>query len=249
MEIVLSLIIVVIAGILLGIFGAIVGTTMVILVPLLHFLGLPIHTALGSAKISVVSREIIPLFQFNKNKLVNFKIIIPFTVAGAIFSYIGTKVVLSLTENVTSIVIAISMIAVSFIILLNPKIGLKDKKIEYSYKTLLLGISLGALIGFYQGMFGAANIFIIFSFILLFGNTFLKGIANSKLPNLILALVSSLVFIIQGYINWLYAIPLLISTSIGSYFGAKLAIKKGNKFIRALFVIIVIIMAIKLLFF
>jgi uncharacterized membrane protein YfcA len=52
---------------------------------------------------------------------------------------------------------------------------------------------------------------------------------------------------LKGFVNWEIAIPLTLSTSAGSYFGAKLAIKKGNKFIRALFVGLVVVFAVKYL--
>jgi len=246
----ITLVIIIVVGFLSGVFGAIIGSTLLILTPLLHFLGLPIHTALGSSKISVLSRELIPIFHFNKHKLIDFKMAFPFIVAGTLFAFLGTKVILSLSEKLLTVIVAVFMIIISLMILLKPNIGMEKKHIKKSYWTLIISIISGALIGFYQGIFGGgSNVFIIFSFVLIFGNTFLQAVANSKLPNLIFALASSLVFIINGYVNWLFAIPLLISTAFGSYFGARLAIKKGNKFIRALFVGLVIIMAIKLLFF
>ena len=246
-----SLIIIVVAGFLLGIIGAIIGSTLLILVPLLNFLGLPIHVALGTAKVSVIGRELIPIYHFNKNKLINYKTVIPFIIAGIITSYLGTNLIISLNENIVKTIVAVFMIIISLLFLSNPNIGMKEKKIKIGKTTLLLlSVVAGALIGFYQGIFGGgANVFIIFAFILLFGNTFLKGVANSKIPNLIFSLVSLIVFIMGGFIDWVFAIPLLIATSAGSHFGAKLAIKKGNKFIRLLFVLLVIGMAIKLLFF
>ncbi|MEA3357854.1 MAG: sulfite exporter TauE/SafE family protein, partial [Thermodesulfobacteriota bacterium] len=80
------------------------------------------------------------------------------------------------------------------------------------------------------------------------GNDFLKAVANSKSANIILLFPSSLIFLIKDYVNWPFALPLMISTVIGSYFGAKLAIKKGSKLVRILFIGLVIIMGIKLLF-
>jgi uncharacterized membrane protein YfcA len=75
-------------------------------------------------------------------------------------------------------------------ILLKPDIGMKEKKIKLSKKTMLLNIVLGTLIGFYQGIFGGGtNPLIIFSFIFIFGDTFLKAVANSKIPNFIFGLV------------------------------------------------------------
>lgn len=245
-----SLIIILVSGFALGIVGAIIGSTLLVLVPLLHFMGLPIHTALGTAKISVLSRELIPIFEFKKHNLIDFKITMPFAIAGIIFSVLGTKLILGLSESIVSAIVGLFMVIISLIILFNPDIGLKEKKIEFSAKALILSLISGALIGFYQGIFGGgANIFIIIVFVMVLGNNFLKAVANSKMPNLIFTLASCVVFIKNGLVDWYFAIPLLIATSIGSFVGAKLAITKGDKFIKTLFVVLVIAMAIKLLFF
>ena len=220
-----------------------------VLVPMLNFLGLPIHVALGTAKFANLFREIIPLIQFRKNKLLNLKIIIPFTISGTSFSIIGTHIALILNEKILSIFIGLFMIIISLIILLKPDLGLTEREVHFSRKTTVLSLLFGSLIGFYQGIFGGGtNVFIIFSFVFLFGNDFLKAVANSKLSNFILLFPSSLIFLIKGYVNWSFALPLMISTVIGSYFGAQLAIKKGSKLVRILFISLVIIMGIRLLF-
>ncbi|MEA3360047.1 MAG: sulfite exporter TauE/SafE family protein, partial [Thermodesulfobacteriota bacterium] len=240
--------IVIIAGFILGIIGAIIGSTLLVLVPMLNLLGLPIHVALGTAKFANLFREIIPLIQFRKNKLLNLKIIIPFTISGAIFSAIGTHIALILNEKILSILIGLFMIIISLIILLKPNLGLTEREVQFSTKTTVLSLIFGSLIGFYQGVFGGGtNVFIIFSFIFLFGNDFLKAVANSKSANFILLFPSSLIFLIKDYVNWPFALPLMISTVIGSYFGAKLAIKKGSRLVSILFIGLVIIMGIKLL--
>ena len=61
----------------MGAMGAIIGSTMLILVPLLSLLGLPIQTAIGTAKVSVISREMVPAIYFHKRSLVKFGIAVP----------------------------------------------------------------------------------------------------------------------------------------------------------------------------
>jgi len=237
-------------GILLGIFGAIIGSTLLILVPLFNFIGLPMHVALGSAKTSQLGRELVPIFVFNKNKLIDFKLAIPFIITGAIFSIIGTYIVFNLSEKTLSTIVGIFMVVISLIIFFKPNLGMHEKKIKKSKKTLIYSLVLGSLVGLYVGVFGGGvNVLIITTFVAVFGNNFLKAVANSKFPNFIFGLISSIFFIAKGYINWYYTLPILITTPIGAYFGAKLAIQKGNKFIRAIFVGLVIVMAIKLIFF
>jgi uncharacterized membrane protein YfcA len=45
---------------------------------------------------------------------------------------------------------------------------------------------------------------------------------------------------LKGTIMWSIAIPMAICNAIGGYLGSKMAISKGNKFIRIFFLIVII---------
>ena len=215
---------------------------------MLSFFGLPIQAAIGTGKVSVVGREIIPALYFHNRKLVKLGIAIPSSLVAAITSWYGSVVAVSLNALFLEKIVGIFMCLISAIILFNPKIGLQEKTIETTWLHVILGIVIGAILGFYTGLFGGgANVFIIFGFIMLFGNTFLQATANSKIPNLFITLASLPLFVYKGFVNWEIAIPLTISTAIGSYFGAKLAIHRGSKFIKWLFVGLVLALALRYL--
>ena len=236
------------AGLVLGAMGAIIGSTLLVIVPMLSFMGLPIQTAIGTGKVSVIGREIIPAIYFHSKKLVKLGIAIPFSIAALITSWYGSVVAISLDASILEKIVGIFMCIISAIILINPKIGLQEKETKITFWHMVISAILGALVGFYVGIFGGGgNVFIIFGFILIFGNTFLQATATSKLPNLLITAISIPMFVINGFVNWEIAIPLTLSTTAGSYFGAKLAIYKGNRFIRSLFVGLVLVFAVKYL--
>ena len=243
-----AIIIISLTGIVMGAMGAIIGSTMLILVPLLSLLGLPIQTAIGTAKVSVISREIVPAMYFHKRSLVKFGIAVPFSVAAIITSFISSVIAISLDENVLEKIVAACMLLISAIILSSPNIGLTEKEIKVTVWHVAGSIILGALVGLYVGVFGGGgNVFIIFGFVLIFGNSFLQATANSKIPNLLITAASIPMFWMKGFISWEMAIPLMICTAIGARFGARLAVQKGSKFIRGLFVGLVLVFALKYL--
>jgi uncharacterized membrane protein YfcA len=236
------------AGLLLGVMGAIIGSTLLILVPLLTLLGMPIQTAIGTSKVSVIGREIVPAVYFHERNLVKLGMAIPFSISAVITSYCGSLVAVSLNANILEKIVAVCMCLISLIIFTNPGIGLRAKAIETTPMQLVVSIVLGALIGFYTGIFGGgANVFIIFGFVLIFGNEFLQATANSKLPNLFITAASLPVFIANGLVDWQVAVPLALSTAVGAHFGARLAVRKGSRFIRNLFVVLVLVLAVKFL--
>jgi uncharacterized membrane protein YfcA len=56
-----------------------------------------------------------------------------------------------------------------------------------------------------------------------------------------------IIFIITGNVNWIYGFSLAIGTAVGAWWSAKLAVKKGEKIIRGILIVAIIIMSFKLL--
>lgn len=192
----MELLIVCISGVILGIMGAIIGSTLLVLVPLLSFFGLPIQTAIGTAKVSVITREVIPAIHFHRYNLVKLNIALPFSVAGVIASVVGSLVAVSLDARILETIVAAFMLLISAILLANPKLGLIEKPVMAPVLRHLSSIVSGTLIGLYTGIFGdGANVFILFVLVIVFGNTFLQATANSKIPNMIITTVSLPLFI------------------------------------------------------
>ena len=77
----------------------------------------------------------------------------------------------------------------------------------------------------------------------------LESIGTSVVGWLLLTISSSLIFAFNSLINYKIGIILFISMSIGSYVGASTAVRKGDLWIKRLFVVLVVIMSVKLLFF
>jgi len=231
-------------GLVMGVFGAIMGSTMFVLVPLLHFLGLPLQTAIATSKFTVIGREISPILMFRHRGILRPRLIVPFTLSAVLSAYLGSLWAVSMDEPLLKKVVGVSMLAISLISLWKRNSGLTETEVTYTWKQDILNISCGLLIGLYTGLFGAGtNILIIFVLVYLGGNSFLQAVVTSKLPNLIIAIASLPAFIFKGFINWELCIPLTLATALGSLFGARLALHGGSRFIRTLFMVLVLSVA------
>ena len=115
------------------------------------------------------------------------------------------------------------------------------KENNYSYlKQLLLGIISGFAIGFYDGLIGpGTGTFLILVFIAVLGNDFLHASAHAKYVNVATNLAAIIYFASTGHILYQYAIPMAVFNLCGSFLGTRLALLKGNRFIRAFFLIVV----------
>jgi len=113
--------------------------------------------------------------------------------------------------------------------------------------------AIGAVLSFfiftYSGFYGAgAGTFLTYVLILLFRQTFLEGAATRKIAQFISTAMAIVIFAIGGVIHYPLGIALFIGNLIGSYIGAHYSDKIGNIWIKRLFIVIVLIMAVKLLY-
>jgi uncharacterized membrane protein YfcA len=102
-------------------------------------------------------------------------------------------------------------------------------------------VFISLIIGFYDGFIGpGAGALLILAFVAILGFDFLHASAHAKMINLATNLGSITLFIIKGQIIWAIALPMAASNALGGILGARLAIAKGNKFIRIFFLLIVV---------
>ena len=63
----------------------------------------------------------------------------------------------------------------------------------------------------------------------------------------IFTLPALLVFILTDNVNWFYGLTLSAGNAFGGWWGAKLSVKKGEKLIKLVLIVSILIMALKLL--
>ncbi len=238
------------AGLLGGLFGAVVGGSLLLIVPILNLFGLPIHTAIGTAKVSAVCRDIPALMNYHRGREVNYDIGQSFTVAMVLATFLGAQISLGLSEQSLKAVVSACVIGMALAMLWDPKAGLKEYLPTSSTRMRSLNILSGTGCGLYAGIFGGGvNLLIIFSFVALSGLTFKAAVATSKVSNLASTFIASAVFVWFGRVDYLLAIPLCLGMSSGGYIGSRWAIEQSNHTLRLLFVLTAVAMAIKLLVF
>jgi uncharacterized membrane protein YfcA len=146
-------------------------------------------------------------------------------------------------------VLLVVLTAVAIYTFTKKNFGQKVHKDNSYQREIIYAVLISLSIGFYDGFIGpGAGSFLILAFISLLGFDFLQASANAKLVNLATNLGSITLFIVQGKILWLFAIPMAVSNALGGMLGARLAIIKGNKFIRIFFLLVVIGTLIRFMF-
>ena len=104
------------------------------------------------------------------------------------------------------------------------------------------------IFGLYAGTIGVgATSILILIFIKLFNTNSVIAAGNARIINCLLNLVAMITFLLDKKIMFAIAIPATISSMIGNYIGAGLAMKKANKLIEPLLKIIFLVLLVELI--
>ena len=231
-----------------GFIDSIVGGGGLIQFPamLILFSSIPIPTLMGTNKFAAFSGTSVATVGYVKQTEVPWKSILPAIFTALIFSFLGAHVVSSIKKEDIKIIVLVLLIVVAVFTFLKKDFGLHHAPKLNVSKTLVYSLLTGVVIGFYDGFFGpGTGTFLIVIFISVFGFNFLASSVSAKLVNCATNIAALIYFIYTKQIVYELAIPVALFNMAGSFFGAKMAIKKGSAFIRTLFLFIVTCMILK----
>jgi uncharacterized membrane protein YfcA len=244
----LSLSIIFFSSIIGGLFGTLVGGMSLITIPVLIFLGLPPHTAIGTDRLGIAGLTTMGWYKFHEKGLINYPISLMMGVSALIGSFLGANLVLEISMAILKKIIAIVTVLILIIVVGQPKLGVEKRDRIIKRHEYGVGIFFSFIIGIYGGFYGAmAGTFLLYVLLFIFKRTFLEGTATLKLSSLMMTTMAALVFAIKGAIDYPLAAAMFLGCAIGSYFGAHYSDRIGNVWIKRLFIAIVLIMVVKLL--
>ena len=162
-------------------------------------------------------------------------------------AFAGASVAASLPEQVFKPIIVCALVVVALITLFKPALGAVTRLKHRGTRHLGIAIATGAAIGFYDGVLGpGTGTFLVFSLVGLLGYDFLRASAKAKIVNFATNLGALLFFIPLGAVLWPLGLVMGAANIAGSLLGSRMAIAKGARFIRALFLVVVAVLIVKL---
>ena len=226
---------------------AISGGGGLISLPAYFAVGFPPHMALGTNKLSAFLSTFASAFKFWKAKKINVEIVsklFAFSLAGAA---IGVKTAVSIEPKYFKPISFVTLILVFLYTLKNKNIGEVNYYKGTTPKTLLIGKIMAFSLGFYDGFLGpGTGSFLIFCLIKIFKLDFSSASGNTKILNLSSNFASLVVFAFLGKLNWIYGLSIAVVMTFGAIIGSRLAILKGNKFIKPVFLVVTSILILKM---
>jgi uncharacterized membrane protein YfcA len=226
-----------------GFIDAIVGGGGLIQTPVALIL-LPnyaISTISGSLKIPSFSGTSFAAFQYLKKVTMNWKLLFIMSVVAFASAFAGSTLLTYVSNDFMKPLLLVVLTLLAVYTFIKKNFGQYQEKNMPLKKQIIYAVIISLTVGFYDGFIGpGTGSFFVVAFISLLGFDFLHASANAKMVNLATNFGSICLFILKGKIIWSIAIPMAVCNALGGFIGAKLAIKKGNGFIRIFFLIVVV---------
>ena len=220
----------------------------IISLPAYIFAGVPIHVAYGTNKFAMSLGTSVSAYKYYRSGNV---LIVPalFSAAGAFAgSWLGARLVMVLSEKGLSYSLMVLLPGVVLFLLLNRGFGKESASRDYSKSVLYaLSVLIGLAVGAYDGFFGpGTGTFLTLLFTAVLGFSLLNAGGNARVCNLASNIGALVVYVTGGKILYALALPAALCAIAGNYFGSRLAIKNGAKFIRPLIIAVIVLLFAKI---
>ncbi len=234
-------------GMLASFIGTMVGSGGLISIAFLIFLGLPPQMAIATDRLGTLGQITSAFLKYKKAKKIVWKYVPTLIILSLAGALIGSKLLLNIENHLLEKIVGVLLIIMIPIILAKKELGTKQR--THSKKRMIVGFGLYFLISILSGLIGTGGTLIFYTLMTFLGLTIIQASATDLIPWGTLAISSTIIFAMNGLINYPLAIALMLGMSLGAYLGANTALKKGNHWVKRLFVVIVVISGVKLLLF
>jgi uncharacterized membrane protein YfcA len=231
-----------------GFIDSVVGGGGLIQTPflLITFPQMPLPVLFGTNKIAALAGTSISAFRYAQKIRFDFRLLLVIAACCFTSSFLGARLVSLIDSNTLKPVILVILIAIAVYTFLKKNLGSVQTKELTLVRQMVYGGLVGLVVGFYDGFFGpGTGSFFVLGFVIILGFEFVKASAYAKVVNCITNISALTVFIREGYFILDLAILMAIFNMVGSFIGSALALKKGNGFVRLIFLVIVSIMILK----
>jgi|GEM_PF-19492 len=245
-----TVLLLVLASFLAGLVDAVAGGGGLILLPAL-LLGLPAVTpipwVLGTNKVAAMTGTTVAALRYLRQGLVRWRdLVLPVT-AAMLGSAAGAALATQLdTAWMRPVMVVLLSLALG-VTWLKPELGAAHRPRFGARVAAGIATVIAVAVGAYDGFFGpGTGMILLFAGVSLLGHDFLRASALAKAINWGSNAAAVVLFVSMGaWYPWL-ALLLALGNGVGGRLGAGLAIDKGNRAIRGLFVAVAVVLILRL---
>ncbi|WP_375447947.1 sulfite exporter TauE/SafE family protein [uncultured Fibrella sp.] len=200
----------------------------------------PIPTLLGTTKIPSAVGTLLSAVQYSRRVTIHWSLLLPMAITAFGAALTGSWTLTHVPNTFMRPLALVILITIFIYTLLKPEFGQHVERTINHRQQLIRVVLMAIVIGFYDGFFGpGTGSFLVLGLVSLLGFDFLRASAHAKWVNLATNLASLCFFVSKGMVLFAVAIPMAIANLLGSFLGVRLALLKGNGFIRVFFLCVI----------
>ncbi|MGB6309272.1 MAG: TSUP family transporter [Steroidobacteraceae bacterium] len=226
-----------------GFVDAIVGGGGLIQVPAL-FAGYPAAAPpvlLGTNKVGSICGATGAVLRYLRVVRIPWRTLWPAAAIAFLAALAGASLVSTVSPALFRPLVPIMLTLVLLYVLRHRDLGARHSPIAFSRRRRYLAWATVGGIGLYDGFFGpGTGSFFMLLLIRVYGFDFLHASASARTLNAATNAGALMFFGLHGEIHWLLGVALGACNASGSVLGAHTAVRHGSKFVRAIFIVIVV---------
>ena len=196
---------------------------------------------LGTNKLSSICGTTGALLRYMRVVPIPWRLLLPAAVIAFLSALGGASLVSAVSPHLFRPLVPVMLTVVLLYVVSQKQLGTRHLPILFSARRQYAAWAAIGVIGFYDGFFGpGTGSFLMLLFIRIYGFDFLHASAGARALNVATNAGALLVFGIHGEVHWLFGAALGVCNTVGSVLGAQTAIKHGSRFVRVVFIVIVI---------
>lgn len=235
------------AGLAAGTVDAIAGGGGLIALPALLAAGLPGPLALGTSKLQGTFGTISSTWHFARRGAVDLRECWLGLVSTGVGAVGGAFLVHLVDPRFLEQLIPWLLAAIVIYLIFRPQLGETDQRHRMEVPAFYVSFGLG--LGLYDGFFGpGVGSFWTIAFVMLLGHNFVKAAGHAKAMNLASNIASLAFFLCAGTVLLWPGLVMGAGQLIGGRLGANLALTRGARFVRPIFLTMAALVALKLIY-
>ncbi|BAN00976.1 sulfite exporter TauE/SafE family protein [Ilumatobacter coccineus] len=217
----------VVGGLAAGIINTMAGGGSALTVPLLVLAGVPGNQANGSNRVGVLTASGAAVAAFRRSGVDGLTGATPVLAPTVVGSLIGSFGISQIADDTFETIFGYLLIPIIILTIFKPKPAEGTEP-----WSVLVTMAVFFCIGLYGGAFQAGVGLVMLAALTRAGFDLVTANSVKVLINLIVTVIALPVFILQGNVVWAPALVLAAGFLAGGWFGAKLAVKGGEKLVR-----------------
>lgn len=242
------------AGVAAGVINTVAGGGSVLTLPALIFAGIPAVAANATNRIGIIAQNVMAIHQFRRGGISEFPLTWRVTAAGFVGSILGAVLAARIPDESFEKILGVLMLLLLPLTLkkspkATPLDGVPDHWSHLSSRRRTTVLGAFFLLGIYAGFLQAGIGIMI---LLVLAHVLHLDLVQSNYVKLVFVLAATAValgvFVLQRVeIDWVAGAVLTLGQTVGAYAGSWVAIRRGEKWIKAIMVVSILLSSGKLL--